>query len=84
MSTIWISVSITLIVTAALLPDDAAIALDLLEVWVRTAAVWLRSRWMMAGLWLRLRWDGSWLAWRLWVIRQRARHNRNNTEAGDE
>lgn len=84
MSTLWISVTLCLVVFAALLPDDAAIALELAELWVRGAWVWIRSKWMMAGLWLRLKWDGTGIGWRLWLIRQRLRHNRNNREEETE
>ncbi len=78
MNIFWISVATTLVVLAALLPDDAAIALDIVDLWIRTAWVWLRGLQLRTGLWLRLKWDGSWLAWRLWIIRQRTKHNRNN------
>ena len=85
MSAIWISTTLCLIVLAALLPDDAAIALDLLEVWTRTAWVWIRSRGVLAGLWLRLRWDETGIGWCLWLIRQRLRQNiRNNTPKENE
>lgn len=75
MNFFWVSVALTLVVLAALLPDDAAIALDILDLWIRTAWIWLRGLQLRVILWLRLQWDGSWIAWRLWVIRQ---HNRNN------
>lgn len=84
MNIFWISVALTLAVVVALLPDDAAIALDLFDLWIRTARVWIQTQWLKLTLWLRLQWDGSWLAWRLWVIRQRTKHNRNNTTKGNE
>lgn len=84
MNIFWISIAVTLIVLAALLPDDAAIALELFDVWIRATGIWIRGLKMQMGLWLRLQWDSSWIAWRLWVIRQRVKHNRNNTTIGNE
>ena len=78
MNIFWLSVAVTLVALTAILPDDVAIALDIIDLWIRTAWIWLRGLQLRTGLWLRLKWDGSWLAWRLWIIRQRAKHNRNN------
>jgi hypothetical protein len=83
MGTFWIVFFAALALLAAVLPDDAAIAIDLVDVWLRAARVWLASRLMMARLWLRLKWDGSQIAWRLWLIRRRAAHNRNNEAKGN-
>jgi hypothetical protein len=84
MNILWLSIIVVLIVLTALLPDDAAIALDIFDLWIRTAWIWIRGTWLRVTLWLRLKWDGSWLAWRLWVIRQRVKYNKNNTTEGNE
>lgn len=78
MNIIWISIVTVIIILTAFLPDDVAIALDIIDLWIRAAWVWLRGLQLRIGLWLRLKWDGSWFAWRLWVIRQRTKHNINN------
>ena len=80
MNLFWIGIAVTLIVFSALLPDDAAIFLDLVDIWIRSAWVWVQGQWFKTCLWLRLQWDGSWIKWLLWVIKQRAQHNRNNTQ----
>lgn len=82
MNTVWLSIAVVFVVFAALLPDDAAILLDLIEVWLATAWVWIRTKLMMARLWVRLKWDGSYMSWRLWRIRQRMRYN--STEPTNE
>lgn len=75
MTTFWFYFGLVLIVLFAFLPDDVAIFFDLVEIWLKTAWVWIRTKTMMAGLWLRLKWDASEVSWRLWRIRQRMRYN---------
>jgi hypothetical protein len=76
MTTFWFYIGLAFVVLVAFLPDDAAIFFDLVEIWFKTAWVWIRAKMMMmAGLWLRLKWDASGVSWRLWRIRQRMRYN---------
>jgi len=82
MNTVWLSITVALIVFSALLPEDAAIFLDLVGFWLAAAWVWVRTKLMMARLWVRLKWDGSFMSWRLWRIRRRMHYN--NTEPTDE
>jgi hypothetical protein len=84
MNTFWLSLLVVLIIVSAALPDEIAIILGFIDIGFQAVKVWVRSLPLRILLWLRLKWDGSWFAWRLWVIRQQAKHNKNNTKEGNE
>jgi membrane protein implicated in regulation of membrane protease activity len=84
MNFFWLSLTVALIIISAVSPDDIAVAFDLADVWIQEIWLWIRSLPLRVRLWLRLTWDSSWFAWRLWVIKQQIKHNRNNSKEGNE
>lgn len=84
MNFIWLSLTVALIIISVVSPNDIATASDLADIRLQGVWLWVRSLPLRTRLWLRLTWDSSWFAWRLWVIKQQIKHNRNNSKEGNE